>query len=111
MAPVEMQGAVGVIRPRGPIDAGHCPALLESVMNGLGPGRPMLVVDLHDVPLMDSAGLETLVEIRDRIESRGGAVKLASVNGLCADILRVTGVSEQFEQYGQARQAVGSFAV
>jgi anti-anti-sigma factor len=111
MAPVEMQGAVGVIRPRGPIDAGHCPALLDAVMEGFGTGRPMLVVDLHDVPLIDSAGLETLIEIRERIEAKGGAVKLASVNGLCTDILRVTGVSEQFEQFAQARQAVGSFAI
>jgi anti-anti-sigma factor len=110
MAPVEKQGAVGVIRPKGPIDAAHCPALRESALAGLGPGRPMLVVDLHDVPLLDSAGLEMLVELRDKIEAKGGAVKLASVNALCADILRVTGVGDRFEQFAQARQAVGSFA-
>jgi anti-anti-sigma factor len=110
MAPIEVQGAVAVIRPKGPIDAAHCPALREAVFSGLGPGRPMLVVDLHDVPLMDSAGLETLIELRDRLEAKGGAVKLASVNSLCAEILRITGVGDGFEQFAQARLAVGSFA-
>jgi anti-anti-sigma factor len=70
----------------------------------------MLVVDFHDVPLVDSAGLETLVELRNALESKGGAMKLAAVNSLCADILRVTGVGQQFEQHHLVRSAVGSFA-
>lgn len=106
----ERQGAVGVIRPKGPIDAKHCEALHDAVADGLGAGRPMLVIDLHDVPLIDSAGLETLMELQDKIEASGGAVKLASVNPLCGDILRATGIAERFEQYPQARQAVGSFS-
>ena len=37
-------------------------------------------------------------------------MKLAGVNALCSDILRVTGVGDQFEQYPQVKAAVGSFA-
>jgi anti-anti-sigma factor len=110
MFPLEKQGAVGVVRPKGPIEAKHCDEFKRTVLQGLGAGRPMLVVDLHDVPLMDSVGLETLVDIREALESRGGAMKLAAVNPLCADILRVTGVGSQFEQHLQVRTAVGSFA-
>jgi anti-anti-sigma factor len=69
-----------------------------------------LFVDFHDVPLVDSVGLETLVELRQALESKGGAVKFAAVNPLCADILRITGVGAQFEQHELVRTAVGSFA-
>jgi anti-anti-sigma factor len=110
MFALEKQGAVCVLRPKAPIEAKHCDELKRTVLQGLGLGRPMLVVDFHDVPLADSAGLEALLELRDALEAKGGGVKLAAVNPLCADILRVTGVGLKFEQHEQVRSAVGSFA-
>lgn len=110
MFPVEKQGAVCVVRPQVPLAAEHCQAFADSALAGLGAGRPMLVVDMQGVPLADSAGLESLLDVRDRIESRGGAMKLAAVNALCGEILRVTGVGDKFEQYPQVKTAVGSFA-
>jgi len=110
MVVFEMQGAVGVVRPKGPIDLTQGAELKETALGGVGRGRPMVVVDFHEVPLVDGAGLESLIELRDLLESRGGAVKLASLNSLCTDIFRVTGVGQKFEQYPQVRSAVGSFA-
>jgi anti-anti-sigma factor len=110
MFPFEKQGAVGVVRPKGPLEASHCDEFKRIVLQGLGVGRPMLVVDFHDVPLVDSVGLETLVELRESLESKGGAMKFAAINPLCADILRVTGVGQKFEQHALVRSAVGSFA-
>ncbi len=110
MFPVEKQGAVSVVRPQTPLAGEICAQFTEAALACLGHGRPMLVVDLHGVPLMDGQGLESLVELRTRVEARGGAVKLAGVNSLCADILRVTAVGDQFEQHAQVKQAVGSFA-
>jgi anti-anti-sigma factor len=110
MSSVEKQGAVCVVRPQTPLTGDVCAQFADSVLTSLGAGRPMVVVDLHNVPLVDSTGLETLIDLRKRIESRGGAMKLAAINSLCADILRVTGVGECFEQHAQVKQAVGSFA-
>ena len=110
MFPFEKQGAVGVVHPKGPLEASLCSEFKRTVLQGLGVGRPMLVVDFHDVPLVDSVGLETLVELRETLESKGGAMKFAAINPLCADILRVTGVGQKFEQHALVRSAVGSFA-
>jgi anti-anti-sigma factor len=110
MFAIEKQGAVNVVRPKGPIEAKVCDEFKRIVAQGLGLGRPMLVVDFHEVPLVDSAGLETLVKLRDGVEAKGGAMKLAALNPLCADILRVTGVGRKFQQYPVVRSAVGSFA-
>lgn len=110
MFTVEKQGAVTVLHPQAAITAAHCADLVAAATSGMGGGRPMLVVDLHGVPLVDSAGLEALIELRERIEARGGAMKLAGVNALCGDILRVTGVGQKFEQHAHVKTAVGSFA-
>ena len=110
MFPVEKQGAVCVVRPQVPLAGDQCRLFASTALGKLGVGKPMLVVDLHSVPLIDSTGLETLIELHERVESRGGGMKLAAVNSLCADILRVTGVGEKFEQYAQVKGAVGSFA-
>jgi anti-anti-sigma factor len=110
MVAVEKQGAVTVVRPVGPLTVAQAESFLEGAAGKLGQGRPMVVIDMHEAPLVDSAGLEALVELRDRVEARGGSVKLAAVNVLCGDILRVTGVGHKFEQYGMVKTAVGSFA-
>jgi anti-anti-sigma factor len=107
---MERQGAVSVVHPHAPLEAKHCEEFKRTVLQGLGAGRPMVVIDLHDVPLVDSAGLEALVDLREALEAKGGAMKLAAVNPLCADILRVTGVGQRFETHPLVRSAVGSFA-
>jgi anti-anti-sigma factor len=109
MSLIERQGAVSVMRPQGPLTEAQCAGFLDAASK-LGAGRPMVVVDLHETPLLDSAGLEALVELRERLEARGGAVKLAGVNALCSDILRVTGVGQKFEQYPHVKSAVARFA-
>ena len=110
MAAVEKQGAVSVVRPAGPLTEAQAPSFLQAAVGKLGQGRPMVVIDMHEVPLVDGAGLEALVEIREKIEARGGAVKLAAVNALCTDILRVTGIGQKFEQYPHVKSAVARFA-
>jgi anti-anti-sigma factor len=110
MIPVEKQGAVCVVRPQVPLAGENCAKVRAAALNGLGSGRPMLVIDLQQTPLMDSAGLETLIDLREKIEARGGSVKLAAVNALCADILHATGVGDKFEQFSVVKTAVGSFA-
>ena len=69
----------------------------------------MVVLDMSDVPLMDSAGLDALLDISDAVLLKGGAVKLAALTQLCADVLRVTGVAGHFETYKEVKIAVGSF--
>ena len=110
MITLEKQGAVTVLRPNGPIDSASCDELRKSVLGGLAAGRPMVVVDCNAVPLIDNNGLETLLDLKAALESRGGAMKLAAVNSLCYDIFRVTGVDLKFEQHAFVRSAVGSFA-
>jgi anti-sigma B factor antagonist len=73
-------------------------------------GQPHVVLDLSHVPFVDSAGLERLLDLRDRCLERGGRLKLAGPNHLVRDVLRLTEVADRFETYPSAVAAAGSFA-
>lgn len=103
------QGAVDVVNGREPLIGEHLTAAVEVLQQCLADGQPKAVFDLQDVPLINGAGLEMLLDMKDAFEDRAGALKLAAANPLCQSILEVTGVSEQFEVYSDTRTAVGSF--
>jgi anti-anti-sigma factor len=104
-----MQGAVELIRGDEPINAEHVEELAALLREIAGRGQPFVVLDLEKVPLLDSAGLELLLDYRDSFQQLGGALKLAGPNPLCEDILSITGVGAGFEVFRESLAAVGSF--
>lgn len=103
-------GAVDVIAIRDPLNADSAQEMGPVVDDVLGRGQPRLVIDLERVPLINSDGLEFLVELHERSRRRGGAVKLSSPTPLCRDILVITGLDAQFEIFSEMISAVGSFS-
>lgn len=104
------QGAVDLIAGKAPLDRSNAPQLAEVLQACVERGQPRVVLNLAQVPLIDSAGLELLLDYRDRCRARGGSLKLATPSALCRDILRITGVAAQLEVHDDALAAVGSFA-
>ena len=109
MFPTESQGAVQVVSPSVAIVEGSAEKLLNTVVGKPADGQPMFVLDMSDVPMVDSVGLEALLDIQDALRERGGTMKLAGMSQLCADIFRVTGIAERIETYHDAKEAVRSF--
>ena len=56
MAEVFKQGAVDVVQASDRLDAGHAEELRLLVDAAVSNRQPMLVIDLKDVPLIDSDG-------------------------------------------------------
>ena len=110
MISAESQGAVTVLTPDTPITGEHAEELSIAVEKRLSAGLPMMVLDLSGVAMLDSAGLEAVLDARDAVRSRGGLIKLAGPTPLVEDILAATGVGDQFEQFDNSKAAVGSFA-
>jgi anti-anti-sigma factor len=103
------QGAVDVIFGDDPLNADHVPRVLQLLEECGSRGQPRVVIDLDRVPLIDSAGLEMLLDVQEGFQRRGGALKLAVESNLCHEILQVTGVGSRFEIFPQTAAAVGSF--
>lgn len=103
------QGAIDVVFGSDPLNGDHVERLRALLENYVEEGQPHVVLDLQGVPLMDSSGLELLLEMHDEYKRLGGALKLAGLNQLCGEILRITGVGPHFEIYRDTGAAVGSF--
>jgi anti-sigma B factor antagonist len=103
------QGAIHIIAGSVPLNAESNDYLKNAVEQCLGDGPPLVVFDLSEVPLIDSAGLELLLTMQEQIESHSGTIKLAGPNPLCRDILNATGLIHQFEIHRETKAAVGSF--
>ena len=105
----EKQGAVDVLSLDQPLKADLAEELAAALGQSLSAGQPMAVIDMQRATMVDSAGLEVLADQQKLFEHRGGALKLASATPLVRDVLRITGVGERFEIFGETKTAVGSF--
>jgi anti-anti-sigma factor len=103
------QGAVDVISGGDRI-AGEQVAELAAVMeNQLERGQPQIVLDLQGVAVIDSAGLELLLDVQEKCQRMGGALKLAGMSALCREVLKATGAGSRFEMFRDSSGAVRSF--
>ncbi len=102
-------GAVTVVKPMGPLvgpDGERFKAHLTDVIaRSLG----RFVVDASAVPLIDSRGLEVLVELADGLSDSGQALRLCGAGETLREVLELTDLSRHFEHYDDVNTAVRSF--
>ena len=103
------QGAVTVVSVSGPLTVENVPQAAEILERCCQSGTPRAVFDLARMPLIDSAGLELLLNAHEQFERRGGAFKVAGASPLCVDALSVTGIVDQLEVYDELTQAIRSY--
>jgi anti-anti-sigma factor len=107
---VAQQGAVRVIQGEAPLNGDYVAAAASCSKPLWSSGQPKLVFDLSGVPLINSEGLELLLDVRDRCAERGGALVLAAPTPLCREILSATGVLAGIAVFDDTVSAAGSFA-
>lgn len=103
-------GSVHVIRGDEPLTSPQLETVRRLFDECVQSGQPRIVMDLSRIPLIDSAGLEALLDFQDHCRERGGMMKLASPTLLCRDALTITGVMDRFEVFQDSLAALGSFA-
>ncbi len=95
-------GSATHLFPDGPLTEGaRIDALREVFASCLADRELQIVIDLSEVPLLDSAGIEALVDAQDQLARVGGALKLVHPNELIEDILRLTGLSDRIAVLGR----------
>lgn len=84
--------------------------LRDTVRGLLGQGRRQFVVNLADVPYMDSCGLGELVLAHATVMRQGGDLKLMHLTGRMRDLLVITKLLTVFDCHDSEYAAVTSFA-
>ncbi len=105
----KQQGVVDVIGGGDRISGEHVAELSTALESRLGHGQPQIVLDMQSVALIDSAGLELLLDYQEKCQRMGGALKLANAGALCREVLKATGVGARFEIFRDSGGAVRSF--
>ena len=71
--------------------------------------KKKIVIDLSDVPFMNSSGLGMLIGSVTTMRNAGGDLKLAGASAKIKNILSVTKLLNVFELYATAKEAAESF--
>src|SRR6185295_394277 len=69
-----------------------------------------IVLNLADVPYVDSAGLGEIVRCYTTVSKKGGRLKLLNLTKKIQDLLSITKLLTVFETYDSEDEAVRSFA-
>lgn len=104
------EGAVAILKPQGSLSRVLADQLKQRVETILDeePSTVGLVIDAASVPLVDSRGLEVLVEISGMTAKSGRLLKLCSLNETLRLVLDLTEIASLFEFYDDVETATRS---
>ena len=102
-------GTVNVLSPIGALVDHDTEKFRAELLESVKAPDSRLVVSVAEVPYMDSAALDALLEASDVLAERAATLKLASVPATCREILELTGLAGRFDFFPDVRDAVRSF--
>jgi anti-sigma B factor antagonist len=103
-------GDVIILDLKGRMTLGEGDELLKDKINSLVlQGRKQIVLNLADVPYIDSAGLGEVVRTYTTVKRQGGSLKLLNLTKRITDLLAITKLLTVFETYDSEADAVRSF--
>ena len=104
-------GDVMVLDVKGKITLGEGDELLKDKVNSLvNQGHKKMVLNLADVPYLDSAGLGEVVRAYTTVSRQGGSLKLLGLTKRITDLLSITKLLTVFETFETENEAVRSFS-
>lgn len=107
---VRRAGDVEILDLSGRITLGEGSGLLRNTVKDLvSSGTRKVLLNLHDVTYIDSAGLGELVGSYATLTNMGGQVKLLHAQGKVSDMLAVTKLYTIFVSFTDENEALRSF--
>jgi stage II sporulation protein AA (anti-sigma F factor antagonist) len=90
----------------GELDVATAMLLQHHLATQLGQGRRHLVIDLAEVPFMDSSGLNIILRAMNETRATGGSLRLAAPAPPVRRVLELTGVTLTIPVHGTVEQAL-----
>ena len=101
---------VTILDLKGKITLGEGDEVLKDKINSLIlQNRKRILLNLEDVPYIDSAGLGEIVRTYTTVSRQGGQLKLVNLTKRITDLLSITKLLTVFETYDNEADAVRSF--
>lgn len=108
---IRKRSEVHVVQLRGQLRMGQAvDSLREAMEETVRSGGHHLVLNLAEVPMIDSSGIGLLVRFLASTKERGGNIKLLNPSKFAIQTLKLVGVLNLFEIFDDETKAVESFA-
>lgn len=104
-------GDVKVLDLHGKLTIGDGDELLKDKINSLvQQGHTKIVLNLADVPYVDSAGLGQMVSSYRTVTRNGGSLRLLNLTARIREVLTITKLLTVFDTYESESEALASFS-
>ena len=101
---------VHVIQLRGDLKLGDpVDGLRQACLGLMSEGENRFVINLTEVPMIDSSGIGVLVRTLTQAKQHGGALKLVNPSKFALQTLKIVGLLSLFELFDDETQAIQSF--
>jgi anti-anti-sigma factor len=105
----EADEKVIVIVAEGGLNKGTADQINDVVQQAVDCGMKGVIVDCSKLDILSSAGLAKLLMLHKRMQQHGGEVKVAGLQGMSVQILRLARLDKIFQLYPDVSQARLSF--
>ena len=103
-------GDVTILDMKGKMTLGDGDEMLRAKVNAIiQAGAKKILLNLGDVPYIDSAGLGEIVRTYTTVSRQGGVLKLLNLTKRIKDLLAITKLLTVFETFDGENEAVKSF--
>ncbi|MEO8519127.1 MAG: STAS domain-containing protein [Dermatophilaceae bacterium] len=106
----ESRGGLTIVHVGGEIDVYTAPMLREHLDEHIAQGRHDLVVDLEQVPFMDSTGLGVLVGRLKLVRANSGTLRLVCSSERILKVFSITGLDKVFQIFPTLTEALAAGA-
>lgn len=106
-----IRGECAVVCPEGQLNLLTAVKLKESLIGLVGEGVRRLVVDLGDVPFIDTSGLGALISGLKAARLAGGDLRLARVDARARQLLAITSLDRVLTVHETVEDALAAFEV
>lgn len=104
-------GEVMILDLKGKVTLGEGDEVLKDKINSLIlQNKKKILLNLADVPYIDSAGLGEIVRTYTTVSRQGGQLKLVNLTKRITDLLMITKLLTVFETFEVEQEALKSFS-
>ena len=103
------EGSVTIVKPMGPIITGELDELDRELLDLFNRWTKRIILNMNDVPFVDSAGLELLLRHQREFDSHGLRMIFCNINDTVQKVMDLTRLSLQVEIYPENVNAMRSF--
>lgn len=105
----EQVDGVPVARPRGDIDSSNASRIRDQLAGCIGPNVEHLVVDLTDTRYLDSAGVDMLFRLSERLrQSRAKLLLVVPPSSQLNRLIEIVALDEAVPVHETVEQALGA---